>query len=338
METTRGFLFYLLVSILLLLSGTFGYMAIEGWDFIDSIYMTIITLATIGYGEVHTLSRIGRIYTMGLILIGVGFVGYMGAAIIQFMVEGRIRAVLGRRRLDRKIERLKHHFIVCGYGRIGKVLCAHLKHEGVPLVVIEKDESQLPVLEDSDHPFMIADSSNEGVLTKAGIQRARGLIAALGTDVDNVFLVLTARQLRSDLYIMARGSYAESRSKLKAAGASTVVSPYEIGAVSMAQRILRPTVTNFLDFALTYKRKDIQMEEIPVSPHSGYVDVTLKDSRIRQEMNLIIIAIKQKDGTMMFNPSFETKLEAGTTVIAVGHPENLARLGKVLNPVRMDME
>jgi voltage-gated potassium channel len=196
----------------------------------------------------------------------------------------------------------------------------------------------LPLLEESELPFLIADSSNEAVLTKAAIHRARGLIAALGTDVDNVFLVLTTRQLRPDLFIMARGSYAESRSKLKAAGASIVVSPYEIGAVSMAQRILRPTVTNFLDFALTYKRKDIQMEEIPVSPNSRYIDQTLKDSRIRQELNLILIAIKQIDGTMMFNPSFETRLEAGTTVIAVGHPENLALLGKALNPDKIETE
>jgi voltage-gated potassium channel len=337
-DSSRIFFAYALALILLMVAGALGYMTIEGWDFLDSIYMTVITLATVGYGEVHSLTRAGRIYTMVLILIGVGFVGYVGAGVIRFMVEGRIRAVLGRRRLDRKIEKLKNHFIICGYGRIGKVLCAHLRHEQVSMIIIEKDEKQLPLLEESELPFLIADSSNEAVLTKAAIHRARGLIAALGTDVDNVFLVLTARQLRPDLFIMARGSYAESRSKLKAAGASIVVSPYEIGAVSMAQRILRPTVTNFLDFALTYKRKDIQMEEIPVSPNSRYIDQTLKDSRIRQELNLILIAIKQIDGTMMFNPSFETRLEAGTTVIAVGHPENLALLGKALNPDKIETE
>ncbi|MGD9972090.1 MAG: TrkA family potassium uptake protein [Desulfatirhabdiaceae bacterium] len=332
MNTGRAFIGYVLALVALVMGGALGYVLIEDWDLIDALYMTVITLATIGYGEVHSLSRIGRIYTMFLILVGVGFLGYLGAAIIQFMVEGRIRAILGRKRLDRKIEKLRNHYIVCGYGRIGRVLCTHIRHKPLDLVVVEKDEKLVQVMEEDGIPYIWGDSADETILIKAGIQRAHGLVAALGTDIDNVFLVLTARQLKSDLFIMARATQKESQKKLMAAGATSVVSPYEIGATSMAQRIIRPTVTSFLDFALTYQRKDIQMEEIPVIEKSRLVNVMLKDSRIRQDFNLIIIAIKKEDGEMNFNPSFETRIEAGSTVIAVGQTENLLKLEKELNP------
>ena len=180
--------------------------------------------------------------------------------------------------------------------------------------------------------YVCGDVSDEANLIKAGIKRAKGLVAVLATDADNVFLVLTARQLNPDLYIVARACQAESKAKLRAAGANNVESPYEMGAVSMAQRILRPTVTNFLDLAFTYSRKDIQMEEIPVSSSSALSNVMLKDSGIRQQFNLIIIAIKKSDDSMLFNPSFETVIKAGNTVIAVGEEANLKRLADILNP------
>ncbi len=295
--------------------------------------MTVITLTTVGFGEVHQLSPAGRTYTILLIFVGVGFFGYVGATLIQYMIEGRIRIILGRRRLDRKITRLKNHYIICGYGRIGRVLCMNLRQKPIDLVVIEKSPELIPIMEEDRILYMSGDTADETILLNAGIERARGLIAVLGTDVDNVFLVLTARQLNPKLFIMARAIYKESKSKLLAAGASAVESPYEVGAVSMAHRIIRPTVTSFLDLALTYDRKDIQMEEIPVSPVSPLTNVTLKNSRIRQDYNLIIIAIKRVDGSMMFNPSFETLLEPGSTVIAVGQEMDLLRLEKVLYPI-----
>jgi len=332
LETTKYFIISLLLSVFIVVFGTAGYMFIEGWDFLDSLYMTVITVTTVGYGEVNQIGRYGRMFTIVLIFAGAGFFLYVGGMIMQFIVEGRVRAILGRRRLDKKIHRLKQHYIVCGYGRIGKVLCANLRANPIDIVVIEKDEHMTHTMETDGILYVSGDASEEECLHQAGIKRAKSLIAALATDTDNVFLVLTARQLNPDIFIMARASSNKAKSKLLAAGANKVESPYDIGALSMAHRIIRPTVTNFLDLAFAKQREDIQMEEIPVSHSSKLADVLLKDSGIRQQFNLILIAIKKKDGEMMFNPSFETVIRGGDTVIAVGEGPNLVKLEKILNP------
>jgi voltage-gated potassium channel len=332
MKSVRHLKFCILLMILVILLGVSGYMSIEDWDFLDALYMAVTTLTTVGYSEVHELSTLGRIFTIFFIIIGVVYFLYIAGAVVQFMVEGQIRTILGRRSLDKKIDRLKNHYIVCGYGRIGKTLWTILNRKAVDLVVIEKDKDLIPVMVENKIFYISGDAGDEANLIKAGIRHAKGLIAVLATDTDNVFLVLTARQLNPDIYIMANASHNESKPKLIAAGANRVELPYDMGAVSMAQRIIRPTVTNFLNLAFAQKRKDIQMEEIPVSPSSELVNVMLKDSGIRQRFNLIIIAIKKSDDSMLFNPSFEAVIESGDTVIAVGEEENLKKLEKILNP------
>jgi voltage-gated potassium channel len=332
MNTTRHLIISIVLSTVIVILGTIGYMLIEGWGILDALYMTVITISTVGYREVHDVGLPGRIFSIFLIFSGVGFTMYVAAAVVQFMVEGRIRIIMGRRRLDYKIDHLKNHYIVCGYGRIGRVLCHNLRRGPFKLVIIEKDPDQIPVMEEDGMLYVSGEATDEGNLLKAGIQRAKGLIAVLATDTDNVFLVLTARQLAPDLTIVARASQEASKSKLKAAGADTVESPYEIGAASMAHRIIRPTVTSFLDLAFAHQRKDIQMEEIPVGASSELANVMLKDSGIRQNYNLIIIAVKKPDGSMLFNPSFETVIHSEDTVIAVGEVDNLQRLGCILNP------
>jgi voltage-gated potassium channel len=331
MDSTKHLVLSLLLTLFISIAGTIGYMFIEGWNLLDSIYMTITTIATVGYGEVHKVSDSGRIFTILLIFFGVGFCLYVAGAMVQFMVEGRIRAVLGRRRLDKEIGRLKDHHIICGYGRIGRVLCKNLygKKES-DLVVLETNKDLIPVMEEDGVLYLNGDAIDEDNLIKAGIKTAKGLVAVLATDAENVFLVLTARQLNPNLYITARASRNETKSKFLAAGANNVVSPYEIGAISMAQRILKPTITSFLDIAFAENSKDIKMEEIPVSASSRLINIMLKDTGIRQKFNLIIIAIKKMDGSMLFNPSFETKIEAGDTVIAVGEDSNLQKLEKIL--------
>jgi len=223
-------------------------------------------------------------------------------------------------------------YIICGYGRIGRVLSKKIRRKPIDLVVIENDPDLIPIMDEANILYVSGDATDEANLLKAGIKQAKGLVAVLATDTDNVFLVLTARQINHDLVIMASANQEASKSKLLAAGANTVESPYDTGATSMAQRIIRPTVTSFLDIAFAHKRKDIQMEEIPVSSSSNLVNVMLRDSGIRQNYNLILIAIKKPDGSMTFNPSFEATIQPDDTVIAVGEESNLHKLEKILNP------
>jgi voltage-gated potassium channel len=332
MRPPGHFLIIVMLLLFIVAAGTTGFELIEGWGFMDALYMTVITISTVGYQEIRPLGETGRIFNMVLIFFGLGTTTYVAASVVRFMVEGRIRAIMGRRRLDRRIDRLRNHYIVCGYGRIGRILCQTLQQKPVGLVAVEKSPDLVPVMEQDRVLFVQGEGTSEETLQRAGIARARGLVAVLGTDTDNVFLVLTARQLAPQLLIIARASREESKGKLRAAGANIVESPYETGAFRLAQRIMRPAVTSFLDSAFSDTRKDIQMEELAVSDRSPLAHLSLKDSGIRQKYNLIIIAIKNTDGAMLFNPSFETTIRPGDTVIAVGEVENLDRLEHALSP------
>lgn len=234
--------------------------------------------------------------------------------------------------MDRKISHLSNHYIVCGYGRIGRVLCNKLRRGTVGVVVLEQDRELIPLMDEDKVLYLCADASDEETLLKAGVKKATGLISVLATDTDNVFLVLTARQLAPKLTIMARASRESAKKKLLAAGATSVESPYEMGALRMAQKIMSPTVTSFLDLAFEHSHKEIQMEEIPVLPYSELANVMLKDSGIRQRFNLILIAIELESGDMLFNPSFEYVIKPGDTVIAVGEKGNLRQLEAILCP------
>ncbi|MBI9091478.1 MAG: potassium channel protein [Desulfobacterium sp.] len=332
MNRLRQIIIAAVVSLAVSIMGTVGYMIIEGWNFLDSFYMVALTLSTVGYSEVHPISPGGRVFTIILIITSVSLVLYLAGVIVQFVVEGEIRSILGRRKLDKRIAKLKNHYIVCGYGRIGRILCKQLAEQTPDIAVLENCTALEPTLTQDNMLYLMGDASDETLLLKAGIRQASHLIAALATDVDNVFLVLTARQLNPKIHIMARAEKKAAKSKLYAAGADQVDSPYDIGAVSMGLRLLRPSVSYFLNIALTRKEKAIQIEEAPISPDSSLVNIMLKDSGIRQKYNLIIIAIKKADGEMIFNPSFDTYMEEGDTIISMGRARDLKRFHQALDP------
>ena len=332
MDRTTHLIITILVSASLVALGTAGYMLIEGWPVLDSLYMTVITFSTVGFGEIRQLSPAGRIFTLILIVLGVGFVAYVIGNVIQFLVEGRIRLILGRHKLDKKIDRMNSHYIVCGYGRMGRALCRYLSQRHLNFVVIEKNTNRIPVMNEDGILYIAGEAPQEANLNKAGIKRASNLIATLGTDADNVFLVLLARGLNPNLYVVARASQDETKKPLYSAGANVVVSPFDIGARRMAHAILRPNVIRFLELAFSDESTDIHIEEVKVAASSTLVDVTLKDSGIRKTYDLIILSIVKEDGTMLFNPSADTKINAGDTVVAVGCHESLVKLGEVLSP------
>ena len=332
MDSTKQFILHFFLFACLLIFGAVGYIVIEGWSFMDALYMTVITLATVGYGEVHEISPEGRLFTVILIFLGVGFFLYVVGNVIQFLVEGRIRHVLGRRILDKQISKLKNHFIVCGYGRVGRALCSYLIQKHIDVVVIEQNPNRVSAMDEDGILYIMGGATDEAILMKAGIKRARGIISVLGSDADNVFLVLIAKRLNPKISVVARANQNETEQTLYSAGADKVVSPFALGARRIAHAILRPNVIHFLELAFADDDTDINVEEIPVNVSSKLVNVSLQESGLRQNFDLIIISIRKADGAMCFNPKASDRFEAGDTVIAVGSGNGLIQAAKILNP------
>lgn len=333
MNRTSHLIIGAIVLVVILVGGTLGYIVIEGWAFVDALYMTVITLSTVGYREVQAMSPAGHVFTMVLIFTGVGFVFYLMGSIVQFMMEGSIREVLGRRKVEKGIRKQQNHYIVCGYGRVGASVCdALLLSKPMGIVVIDRDPERIARLDTVGIHYIQGEATDDENLIKAGVERARGLVAVLKTDSDNVYVTLSARHLNPSLFIIARAGEEKAEQKLVSAGADKVVSPYRMGAHRIAQMISRPAVTDFLDLTTMDKDRDIQMEQVPVHPASTLIDVALKDSGIRQDLNLIIVGVKKSGGEMLFNPSSQTTLQGKDTVVALGEKKNLEALEAILNP------
>ncbi len=316
---------------MVLLIGTIGYMVIEEWQLLDALYMTVITITTVGYGEIRQVSEPGRIFTIFIIFAGMGILGYTFGMVAQAMVEFQVRSILGRRKLGLKIKSLKDHYIMCGYGRIGRIIAQELNSNKIPVIVIDQNPDSKEALENQDIPYIIDDATSEDVLIEAGIERAKGLIAVVESDADNLFITMTARGLNSDLYILARADEEQTQKKLLRGGADRVVLPYLIGGHKMAQTIVKPAVTDFLELTVHNKDIELKLEELLVGKGSRLNGVTLVDSGIRQETNIIILAIRKKDGEMSFNPSSQTRIESGDTLISLGYSGDLERLSKMLS-------
>ncbi len=336
MNKTRNFIFAATMLILVLSMGTAGYMILEQWNFLDSLYMTVITISTVGFSEVKPVSDQGRILTMTILVSGLGVLGYLVGSLTRTLVEGQLLEVMGRKRLERQIKALKDHYIICGYGRVGRIVCEEIKKtRPTSLVVIDKESYVTTKVEEAGHLYILGDATEEECLLKAGIRSAKGLATALDSEADNVYITITARGLNPKLYILARAGRIGSEKKLVHAGADVVVSPHQIGGFRMAQALLRPTVTEFFDFTLADPDIAFTIEEIPVSPTSKLNDVTLVDSGIRRQFDLIVVAIKKTSGEMLYNPASHTQIEIGDTLIALGQKSNLIELSKVLGNRRL---
>jgi voltage-gated potassium channel len=282
--------------------------------------MTIITLTTVGYREVHALSSYGIVFTIILLIGGVGIILYVLVSGARVILEGELQEVLGRRRLERKIKELKEHYIICGYGRMGSIVCKELKDKGIIFVVIEKN----PVTSDGkDILILDGDATSDETLKRAGVERAKGLVSVLPTDAENLFVVLSARELNPNLFIVARASDERAEQKILRAGADRVVSPYYIGGLKMAHIILKPAVMDFVEFATKSGNIELQLEEITVKKGSRLGGLALDECGIGRELGIIVVAIKKPTGRMEFSPTSKSIVEVGDTLIALGEISKL---------------
>jgi voltage-gated potassium channel len=322
----REFLLTLAVPVLLVITGTTGYALIEGWPLADGLYMTVITITTVGFMEVHPLSPGGRLFTGLLALGGVFTLLYAAMAAIRAVVSGEIGGHLGRQRMERKLAELTGHAIICGYGRMGRLICSEFSSLGMPYVIVDQQASLLADFREPHGIPLIGDATDDHVLRKAGVERAKVLVTVAASDAANLYITMSARLLSEKLFIVARSEESEAEPKLTRAGANRVVSPYVIGGQRMAQAVLRPNVMDFIELATRRDYLELQIEELTIETGSALAGRSLKDSRVRQDLGIIIVAIKKPDGRMIFNPPSEEAMQAGDLLITLGHRDQLERL------------
>lgn len=325
MDPLRKILLSLLTLAVLIGGGTLGYALIEQWSAFESLYMTVITLTTVGYREVYDLSYEGKVFTILLIVFGVGTIAYTIGSMFQFMVEGQLRQLVGRKKLQKKISKLRGHYIICGYGRIGRLISRDFAAKPLPFIIVEQDTERCRHIDEDGHLFVEGDATHDEVLERAGIHQAKGLITVVTSDSANVFITLTARGINPELYILARANEDGAEIKLLRAGADRAVSPYTMGASRMAQAVLRPSVVDFIDIAIGRENIELQMEEIKVAADSNLAGKTLITSAIRKDLGLIIVGIK-KGNQMKFNPDPSTEISQEDILIALGEPPEIKRL------------
>jgi voltage-gated potassium channel len=322
------------ISVLLLLAilafGTLGYSFFEGMTPFEAFYMTLITISTVGFGEIKPLTEVGRFITVVVIVTGISTGTYTIGMVARIFIEGELSKFFGRRRLEKQISELKDHFIICGYGRIGRIICRELQADNIPFVVIDEDPAAAEKIAEEGHLFLQRDATLEETLLAAGIESARGIVTAVSSDANNVYITLTARGLRPDIFVLARSSDVKNEAKLKRAGATRVVSPYMIGGRRMAQVLKRPTVVDFIDIATMESALGLMMEEARVGARSGLIGKNLIESHLRQDYGVIIVAIKKLTGEMIFNPIPTETLESGDVIVVLGKKEDLKRMRDIL--------
>jgi voltage-gated potassium channel len=311
------------------LGGTVGYRLIEGWPWFDGLYMTVITLATIGYGETHPLTRNGQIFTMGLISLGVVLFGLLISSVTQFLIETELESFLGRRKLLKDISKLKDHYIICGAGRVGHRIIEELRKKKAEFIVIERDPQVAEHILLKGDLVLNGDATDETVLEGAHLREARALISAASTDAENVYIVLTARGMNPNIYIVARAYDEAAERQLMRAGANKVVSPVIIGSHRMAQAALSPAVADFIELTTMTESLDLNFEQVRISPHSPLEGQRLDESGVVAQKDAMIVAITNHEGRMIFNPDGDQVLKSGDLLIAIGSESGLRKLAEI---------
>jgi voltage-gated potassium channel len=289
----------------------------------DALYMTVITLSTVGFKEVHELSDPGKVFTIFLIIGGVGVMFYSLGTIFQYFIEGQLTDIFEGRRMKEGIAKLKDHIIICGYGQVGREVALTFKGEGVPFVVIDQNQEAIAKADKDGHLYIQGNATRDDTLDEAGIQRARGLVAAVGSDADNIFITLSARGLRSDLLIIARAFAEESESKLKRAGADRVILPLRLGGRRLAMVALHPLVIDFVETTMHSRERDFVLEDVSIASGSPLAGMTIKQGQ-ETSGGAVILAVKKKGGNLLANPPQETLLEVGDEVVVMGTKQQLS--------------
>ncbi|MDY6934971.1 MAG: potassium channel protein [Spirochaetota bacterium] len=310
--------------------GTFSYHIVEEIPLFNSLYMTIITISTVGFSEVKPLSIYGRIITIVIISTGITIGAYAIGSLFGMLIEGELAKTFGRRKLEKDIRKIRDHYIVCGFGRIGHLICKELHQHSIKFVVIENNPSAIDQLEVEKYLYISMDATTEEALLKAEIMKAKGIVPAVMSDADNVFITLTAKSLRPDIFILSRASDEKSEMKLKWAGATKVVTPHLIGGKRMAQALIRPTVVDFIDIAMMNNHLGLIMEEVVVNEGSRLIGKNLIENNLRKDYGVIIVAIKKYNGDMIYNPLPDEILEVGDIFVAIGKKEDLIRMNEIL--------
>ena len=324
----RRYILLVLIPFVLIVGGTAGYYLLESdYSLFDALYMTVITITTVGYEEVHhPLSFGGRVFTIVILLVGVLTFFYTVTELVRVVISGEVRQLLGRQRMERSLAGLKDHMIICGYGRMGRHVCREFSQQGLPFVIIDR---RAEVLQDFDVPHGIAlpgDATSDDILKRAGVERARALVTVAASDADNLYITMSARLLNDKLFIVARAEGEQAEQKLLRAGASRVVTPYIIGGAKVAMAVLRPAVVDFIELATRTEHLDLQIEETLIRAGGKLDGATLHASRLRQDLGVIVVAIKKATGHLVANPPGDAVMEAGDTLIALGARQSLDRV------------
>ena len=327
----RAIIIFLLIAVAIAI-GTIGYMLLEGWSLIEAFYMTMITITTVGFGEIRPLSPTGRIFTVVLILGGIGIVTYTTTSVVQYLLSGELRTELISHRRRRMLSRLDNHYIVCGYGRVGRHVVAELARKKTPFVIIDNNETVVEECRQAGYNIIQGNASDDEVLEQAGIYRAKSLITAVNSDAENVFIVLTARSLCPELVIVSRANFDEAEPKLLRAGATQVISPYAISGRRMVSSVDHPELVDYLDIVMHSPEMELWLEDVIIADGSELENRSLHEAHLRSRIGVNVLSMRLPGKPLMVQPDIEIPLVAGTHLIVLGNREQLEQLGRLIEP------